>query len=109
MFDIASFGKKLKVYVYNEASTREVILVKLKEFVVWYFSEYDNGTFGYDCLNNYSGNCLNKSPCNKQTGHCDKGCKPRYTKVFFSESKYCKINSMLRKRKIIIQTVVSFI
>lgn len=54
-------------------------------------------------MNNCCGNCLNNSPCNKQTGHCDKGCKPGYTNVFCSESIYCKINSILRTHKIIIQ------
>lgn len=52
---------------------------------------YD-GTYGYDCTNNCSGHCLNKSPCNKQTGQCDRGCEPGYTNVFCSESNYCKSN-----------------
>lgn len=38
-----------------------------------------DGTFGFDCVNNCSGYCLNDSPCNKQTGHCDFGCYPGYT------------------------------
>lgn len=41
--------------------------------------ECEDGTYGYDCTNNCSGHCLNVSTCNKQTGHCDKGCKPGYT------------------------------
>lgn len=49
----------------------------------WYIciktvSECNDGTFGHDCINNCSGHCLNKSPCNKQTGHCDRGCDPGY-------------------------------
>lgn len=42
-------------------------------------TECDDGTYGYDCLNNCSGHCLNDTHCNKQTGHCDGGCKPGYT------------------------------
>lgn len=38
-----------------------------------------DGTYGYKCMNNCSGNCLNNSPCHKKTGHCDGGCKPGYT------------------------------
>ncbi|XP_065938529.1 multiple epidermal growth factor-like domains protein 10 [Magallana gigas] len=30
-------------------------------------------------VNNCSGHCLNNSPCNKHTGHCDKGCNQGYT------------------------------
>lgn len=39
-----------------------------------FFLECDDGTYGYDCVNNCSVNCLNNSKCNKQTGHCDEGC-----------------------------------
>lgn len=39
----------------------------------------DDGSYGYDCVNNCSGHCLNGSHCNKQAGHCDKGCNPGYT------------------------------
>ena len=38
-----------------------------------------DGTYGNNCVHNCSGNCLNDSPCNKQTGHCDTGCKPGFT------------------------------
>lgn len=41
-------------------------------------TECDDGTYGYHCVNNCSGNCLNDSSCNKQTGHCKRGCKPGY-------------------------------
>lgn len=41
--------------------------------------ECNYGTYGYNCVNNCSGHCLNYSPCNKQTGHCDDECKPGYT------------------------------
>lgn len=37
------------------------------------------GTYGYNCVNNCSGHCRNDTPCNKQTGVCDKGCNPGYT------------------------------
>lgn len=42
-------------------------------------AECDKGTFGYDCTNKCSTNCLNGLPCNKRTGHCDKECNPGYT------------------------------
>lgn len=41
--------------------------------------ECDDGTYGYDCIDNCSGHCLNNFPCNKQTGHCDRRCKHGYT------------------------------
>lgn len=41
--------------------------------------ECADGTYGYACLNNCSGHCLNGSICNKPTGHCDEGCSPGYT------------------------------
>uniref|UniRef100_K1R1W2 Multiple epidermal growth factor-like domains 10 n=1 Tax=Magallana gigas TaxID=29159 RepID=K1R1W2_MAGGI len=39
----------------------------------------DDGTYGYNCVNNCSGHCLNGSHCNKHTGYCDEGCSPGYT------------------------------
>lgn len=51
-------------------------LHSLLSFVVWYFTECDCGTYEYDCLHNCSGHCLNDSPCDKQTGHCYRGCEP---------------------------------
>lgn len=50
-------------------------------------TECENGTYGYDCVNNCSGHCLNNSPCNKQTGHCDGGCNPGYTYKDCNKSK----------------------
>lgn len=47
----------------------------------------DDGTYGYDCGNNCSGHCLNDSSCNKQTGHCDKGCELGYTNTDCSKGK----------------------
>lgn len=64
----------------------------LLNFVVYYVTECDDGTYGYDCLHNCSGHCLNNSPCNKHTGHCELGCKPGYTNVFCSDSHYYEIN-----------------
>lgn len=48
----------------------------------------EKGTFGYDCLNNCSGNCLNDSLCNKQNGHCDRGCNPGYTNTDCSKGMF---------------------
>lgn len=46
----------------------------------------NDGTFGHGCINNCSGQCVNDSPCNKTTGHCDNGCKPGYTSAFCNKS-----------------------
>lgn len=51
------------------------------------FLECDNKTYGYGCVHNCSGHCLNDSPCNKQTGHCDGGCNPGYTNTDCSKGK----------------------
>lgn len=45
-----------------------------------------DGTFGIDCTSTCSGQCVDDSPCNKQTGHCDMGCNPGYTNIFCSGS-----------------------
>lgn len=47
----------------------------------------DDSTYGYDCINNCSGNCLNGSLYNKQTGHCEKGCNSGYTSKDWSKRK----------------------
>lgn len=49
--------------------------------------ECDEGTYGYDCINNCSGHSLDYSTCNKQTGHCEKGCIPGYTDADCSKGK----------------------
>ena len=47
--------------------------------------ECEDGTYGNNCVHNCSGYCLNDSPCNKQTGHCDMGCKLGYTNALCGE------------------------
>lgn len=42
-------------------------------------------TYGYDCVNNCSSHCLGDSSCNKQTGHCDRGCNAGYTNSYCSK------------------------
>lgn len=57
------------------------IINAIKQFN-WYqilVLEVDDSSYGYNCIKNCSGHCLNNSPCNKQTGHCDGGCKLGYT------------------------------
>lgn len=41
--------------------------------------ECDDGTYGYACVNNCSGHCINSSLCNKETGYCHNGCNAGYT------------------------------
>ena len=52
------------------------------------FPECIDGAYGYGCVNNCSGHCMNDSLCNKQTGHCDRGCKPGYTNAFCSKGTF---------------------
>lgn len=49
--------------------------------------ECDDGTYGYSCVNNCSGHCLNGSSCNKHTGVCDRGCNPGYVSDDCSKGK----------------------
>ena len=55
---------------------RYYICIKVLFFAV----ECEHGTYGNNCVHNCSGNCLNDSPCNRQNGHCEHGCKPGYSK-----------------------------
>ena len=52
----------------------------------WFIVACKDGTVGHGCINNCSGECADDSPCNKQTGHCNRGCKPGYTNVFCNQS-----------------------
>lgn len=38
----------------------------------------DDGIYGYDCINNCSGYCMNGFLCNKEYGYCDEGCDLGY-------------------------------
>ena len=46
-----------------------------------------DGAYGYGCVHNCSGHCVDDSPCNKETGHCDRGCKAGYTNALCSKGK----------------------
>lgn len=37
-----------------------------------------NGIYGYGCINDCVGYCLNDYLCNKMIGYCDMGCKLGY-------------------------------
>ena len=64
-----------------------IIFLHIKFFFLHKFIEAcKDGTFGHGCINNCSGQCVDDSPCNKQTGHCNGGCKPGYTDVYCNES-----------------------
>lgn len=77
------FGLKEKMYF------RLISLLLCAQFhsPKYEFVECDDGTYGYGCANNCSVHCLNDSLCNKQTGHCDKGCDPGYTENDCSKRK----------------------
>lgn len=53
----------------------------------------EDGTFGYDCINNCSSRCLNDYSCNKQTGYCDNDNDndPGYTNNKCNKGKLIKI------------------
>ena len=58
-----------------------------------------DGTYGHNCVYNCSGNCLNDSPCNRQNGHCEEGCKPGYANVLCNKSMLIFVTlSAMRKR-----------
>lgn len=42
-------------------------------------TECHPGTYGPNCLQKCSGNCLNNSTCNRTNGTCDMGCGSGYT------------------------------
>lgn len=46
-----------------------------------------DGFYGYECVNNCSGNCKNGMYCNKENGQCDLGCIPGFTNIFCEDSK----------------------
>lgn len=46
----------------------------------------ENETFGIDCSNHCSGNCLLKNTCNSTNGHCDNGCDSGYLEEFCNKS-----------------------
>uniref|UniRef100_A0A8W8NR30 Scavenger receptor class F member 2 n=1 Tax=Magallana gigas TaxID=29159 RepID=A0A8W8NR30_MAGGI len=65
------------------------------------FKNYDGlecevGKYGFDCVNTCSGHCFSDSPCNKLTGHCERGCKVGYinsdcgTKCVWSYGGHCQ-------------------
>lgn len=46
----------------------------------WFLqTECHPGTYGPNCLQTCSGNCLNNSTCNRTNGTCDMGCGSGYT------------------------------
>lgn len=46
--------------------------------VILLVKECDDGTYGYECLNTCSGNCLDGALCDKEAGNCSIGCNPGY-------------------------------
>lgn len=66
--------QKFKIYI-----TMEQVLFYCNVPKIYIYIDCNDGTFGYNCTNNCSSHCLNDSSCNKQTGQCDRGCKPGYT------------------------------
>lgn len=63
-------------------------LYKSKYIILHSFvTECDDGTYGFDCVNNCSSHCLNNSSCEKHNGHCKNGCNPGYTNLLCNERK----------------------
>lgn len=59
--------------------------------------ECADGTFGYNCTSNCSGHCQNDSSCNKQTGHCARGCNPGYTNDDCNKGKFADEHFAMNK------------
>lgn len=51
------------------------------------FVECNDGTYGFYCSGHCAGHCLNESPCNKKSGHCERGCTPGFTNIDCSKRK----------------------
>lgn len=56
------------------------------------------GYYGNDCSNQSSLNCDVTSTCDKSTGQCKGGCKPRWTGGVCYQSKWLNLFSKLIKR-----------
>ena len=52
------------------------------------YSECRNGTFGVDCSQT-CGFCLDREPCNKETGVCEVGCAAGYHGDKCTLGEYC--------------------
>ena len=63
----------------------------------------DNSTYGSNCVHNCSRNCLNDSPCNKETGHCEAGCNQGYSNKLCNQGNlmFIKILSYLKSNLIV--------
>ena len=64
-----------------------MILIKTLYNLLFYLV-CDNSTYGSNCVHNCSRNCLNDSPCNKETGHCEAGCNPGYTNKLCNQGSF---------------------
>ena len=61
------------------------ISVSLCILLMIFFVACKNGTYGVQCRNECSGNCLNNEPCNKITGNCET-CLPGWKEPLCNES-----------------------
>ena len=66
---------------------------------MYFFLECRNGTYGYGCVNNCSDHCIGDSTCNKQTGYCDRGCKPGYTNSLCKKVNKQKLHNIIVIKK----------
>lgn len=71
-------------FFYFSEPIREIELYYLHVFL-----EFDDGTFGNDCVHQCSDHCLSDSPCNKQSGQCVGGCELGYTSSDCSQGTMC--------------------
>ena len=63
----------------------------------YFILDCNDNYFGYNCINKCSGHCLNDAPCNKQTGHCDRGCNPGFKNSFCNDSTWIGLWRVLFK------------
>ena len=58
---------------------------QLTVYVYFKFQACPPGTFGPNCINKCSGNCLHHATCDKETGKC-KACSEGWRNDFCNES-----------------------
>ena len=82
VFFVLFFVRLCHFLIFSLKSTSKLLVLPLNIVLnILFHVVCENETYGENCVHNCSGNCLNDSPCNRQTGHCEGGCKPGYTKA----------------------------
>lgn len=75
------------IFAFCLAFAQGVYINQATSSYTFFVSECDDGTYGFDCVHNCSGHCLNDSPCEKHNGQCKNGCNSGYTNLLCNERK----------------------